>query len=253
MAGLIRTANRSTGDDILKYGGRVSVISRQVPAGSAPAMIDPLTLSPVAWWDASDAGTITESGGAITDWEDKSGNGWHLSQATSSKRPTYETAIINGLNAAMWPIGNNDDHMSTAAGTFHIRELYAVLQYGESAFTNYDGILGSRNSDWWISGDAGPGPGMQAGTFDAAYINGDNGTNRFSNVFPEIESPCLLRVVAPSLRSTTAGVNIGMDRDLDSLNRGWSGYICEMLVFSTLLSSGDRASLGATLMDKWGI
>lgn len=53
----------------------------------------------VAWWDASDARTITDAGsGAVSQWNDKSGNGRNLTQSTSGKRPTTGTRTKNSLN-----------------------------------------------------------------------------------------------------------------------------------------------------------
>ena len=43
----------------------------------------------VAWFDASNAGTITHSSNAVSQWADKSGRGNHAIQATASAKPTY--------------------------------------------------------------------------------------------------------------------------------------------------------------------
>jgi len=232
--------------------GTVAAVVGTIEDDDAPTF-DPLTLSPVAWWDASDASTITTSGGKIQTWADKSGNGLTLSEVNViNPRPDYTTAAMNGLNAAEWPAGDNGIALATASAAFAIQEMYVVLQYDGSAFTNFDGILGAFNNTWYISGNN-VGTALQSGTFDGAFINGNNGTNRFSNVFTEIQSPCLLRVKNTTAYSSTTRVGFGMDRNLVSLGRGWSGYIGEMLVFDTLLPSGDRTDLETYLMDKWGI
>lgn len=44
----------------------------------------------LAWWDASDDGTVTTANGAVTQWNDKSGKGNHLTEATNT--PTHSTA-----------------------------------------------------------------------------------------------------------------------------------------------------------------
>lgn len=49
------------------------------------------------WLDASDASTITETGGAVSAWNDKSGNGHHATQATGSLQPAYSATSFNGL------------------------------------------------------------------------------------------------------------------------------------------------------------
>ena len=38
----------------------------------------------ILWLDASDSSTITEVSGAVSQWDDKSGNGNHVSQGTMS-------------------------------------------------------------------------------------------------------------------------------------------------------------------------
>lgn len=66
---------------------------------------DLLALSPLALWDAgagvySDAGTTpAPDAGAVQQWNDLSGNGHHVSQATAGARPTYRAAVesLNGL------------------------------------------------------------------------------------------------------------------------------------------------------------
>lgn len=50
------------------------------------------------WLDASDAATITQSSGTVSQWNDKSGNGVNISQATAASRPAYQTNQINGLS-----------------------------------------------------------------------------------------------------------------------------------------------------------
>ena len=40
------------------------------------------------WLDASDASTITESGGAVSQWADKSANNNHAYQGTAERQPT---------------------------------------------------------------------------------------------------------------------------------------------------------------------
>ena len=43
----------------------------------------------ILWLDASDASTITLNGSNVTQWNDKSGNGYHASQAVATDQPAY--------------------------------------------------------------------------------------------------------------------------------------------------------------------
>ena len=47
-----------------------------------------------AWYDATDESTITESGGAVSQWADKSGNDNHVTQGTGVNQPTYTNNIV---------------------------------------------------------------------------------------------------------------------------------------------------------------
>jgi len=67
----------------------------------------PLHLSPQLWLDASDTSTITESGGAVSQWNDKSGNGYNFSQGTAAAQPTTGVTLQNGLNVLNFDGGDN--------------------------------------------------------------------------------------------------------------------------------------------------
>lgn len=48
----------------------------------------------IAWYDASNAASIIQSGGAVSQWSDLSGNGHHLTQATGANQPTYAANAV---------------------------------------------------------------------------------------------------------------------------------------------------------------
>lgn len=74
--------------------------------GFAPTDISGL----VAWYDASNAASITHVAGAVSQWNDLSGNGYHLKQGTGSLQPTTGTTL-NGLNSITF----NGDGLDTDA------------------------------------------------------------------------------------------------------------------------------------------
>lgn len=55
---------------------------------------NPLHYAPKLWLDGADASTVTESSGAVSKWDDKSGNNNDVTQDTEANKPTYEN---NGL------------------------------------------------------------------------------------------------------------------------------------------------------------
>jgi hypothetical protein len=57
----------------------------------------PAEITTQLWLDAADAGTITIDTG-VSQWNDKSGNGYNVVQATTSEQPALLTAELNGLD-----------------------------------------------------------------------------------------------------------------------------------------------------------
>jgi|688.fasta_scaffold121886_3 hypothetical protein len=83
------------------------------------------TLSrPALWFDAADASTITVSTG-ISEWRDKSGNGRHISQSTSSFRPIYSQTVLNSLPVVVFD-GSND-YLTTTSFPTSFTELYIYI------------------------------------------------------------------------------------------------------------------------------
>lgn len=70
------------------------------------AAFSPLDLSPQAWYDASDTSTITQSGGAVSQWNDKSGNGRNVTQSTAAAQPGTGAITQNGLNVLTFDGGD---------------------------------------------------------------------------------------------------------------------------------------------------
>jgi len=71
-------------------------------------VVNPLDYKPSLWLDASDTTTITESSGSVSQWNDKSGNDFHVSQGTSANQPVTGTRTINGLNVLDFNVGTSN-------------------------------------------------------------------------------------------------------------------------------------------------
>jgi hypothetical protein len=89
-----------------------------------------LDLSPVVWLDAADATTITASLGAVSQWNDKSGNGFHVTQAFGARQPLTGAATINGLNVLTF---DGNDSMSNLSVPSSSRPHTYVIVAKETA------------------------------------------------------------------------------------------------------------------------
>ena len=80
-------------------------IGLSVPVAST-FPFSPMALRPALWLDATDKDSITETGGAISEWRDKVLSR-PFTQATAANQPTYESGGINSLASVKFD-GVND-------------------------------------------------------------------------------------------------------------------------------------------------
>jgi hypothetical protein len=105
-------------------------------AGEA-ALWTPANITTALWLDAADASTITESGGAVSQWNDKSGNGRNATQGTVNRRPVV---TANGLaSKSVITFDGTDDFMDVVTtvfqgiGNFQVHWIYAMLGAGSGS------------------------------------------------------------------------------------------------------------------------
>lgn len=249
-------------------------------ANSAAAAWSPAQITTALWLDAADASTITTVGGVVSQWNDKSGNGRHLSQITAASRPAYQATGLNGLPTLQFD-GGNDFLQNTS------------FSFGNSAFTFYCVMQSSVPS-----GGAGslfiasPVPSNVSQLSELVYVNGIGGYQTISLKSPAIDSSYIepqigastthlttaqiisagydgggsspsnhvFSVNGSALTSTTSGAaayysevgfSIGM-RPLQSSVQ-FNGKISEIVFCASLLSSTTRQQVEGYLAWKWGL
>jgi hypothetical protein len=108
-----------------------------VITGSQKVNWDPSLISTALWLDANDSATITQSGGAITTWADKSGNGRN---ATADGNPTYSATGMSTSKPAVQLDGTGDAFVSsiTGIGSFNALDIYMVTQTTAAAAADTD-------------------------------------------------------------------------------------------------------------------
>ena len=93
---------------------------------------DPAAITTALWLDAADSSTVTTVSGAVSQWNDKSGNGRHATQSDATRRPAFTSAAINGYSALTFD-GTNDG--LTCGDAFHSANLliFAVAKTSNAA------------------------------------------------------------------------------------------------------------------------
>lgn len=140
------------------------MIRRRAMMGRSVAGWTPAEITTVVWLDASDADTVTLNSG-VQQWSDKSGNGFHATQATASLRPAYTTQI-NNLNVVTFT--NHYLINTVASRNTDIRSDFIVFR--ENTTVNYAGVIS------WI-----PLTGSDHDQSDAYTLNSGGGSHIFAH------------------------------------------------------------------------
>ena len=212
-----------------------------------------------AWWDASDASTITDTGGLVDSWDDKSGNAATLT-ATTTQRPTTASSSQNGLNTLTLN-GTSTVLRDTTVDTLTTdNTVFCVMKSSATAATRsmFNGT---------------------SGTYQALYITGSTGSKSFNlyrggvSVLLVFGDETVWRIY--TYKSSSASFDSfgrvngvqGADQAVGSSKGGgwtlfanhsgtaefWEGEAAEVIAYDTALSDADIASVETYLSDKWGI
>jgi hypothetical protein len=103
-----------------------------------------LLLGPTLWLDASDITTITESGGAVSQWNDKSGNGFNVSQGTGAAQPTTGSLTRNGLNVLSFDGGDVLAYSGTT--NFNVGDFTVFVVAEQTSNVQFAGLISLHNT-----------------------------------------------------------------------------------------------------------
>ena len=222
----------------------MSVLGHRLRAYVRPSGFDPLSISGLQFWiDSDDASTFTYSSGTeVSQWNDKSGNARHVSQANASLQPSRSTTR-NSLSTVAF-VDANGDILSTASVTItQPMTIFGVIRYtnvntGAHTIISGSGLSIYTNLDLWkMYGGA----EINAGSDDANWhymtwvANGASSSIRKDGV------------TGVSGNAGTGGFASPIDIGAD-----WDGDMAEMLIYNTALGTTDRDAVESYLATKWG-
>lgn len=230
------------------------------------------------WLDSNDATTITKDGSnRVAQWNDKSGTGNNVVQATSGNKPVWTANQLNGKPTLAFVAASSQVMMKTtptALGSLTNMSVYAVwksnINGGDRSLMAVDDIGGLGRS-WSINRD-------QFSTFNIrAYLEGNSGgsvylagVNGASDTYKYFKltyngstgatllingslssasnmgSPQALHVVTSNLCIGCLQFSSGTGSNL------LDGAVAEILVYNRILSATEDAQEKNYLSAKWG-
>jgi hypothetical protein len=213
----------------------------------------PLDLSPTLWLDASDETTITESGGAVSQWDDKSGNGYDLTQATGTYQPKTGTATINSLNTMEFDalnsqyLGNSSVPFSGTSYT-----MFAVYEINPSDTTYIVSSFDTLGVYAYVATSGSGVTSLHAAVTDTSlYVDGVEftGTTR-GEVFTAIgTAPAVVRATFTS--TSTDGFSAGYP-STNQFSFGSGTKVAEIIVVGSPTAQ-EISDTETYLANKWGI
>jgi hypothetical protein len=236
------------------------------------------------WLDAADTATISLSGSAVTQWNDKSGNSRNFAQGTAGNRPLSGTRTQNGKNVIDFD-GTDDRLVSSSASStwtfLHDGSLYTLFVAVERDVTagsqdiignngnasNQTGVVLSNFSTGGINhyitrSVSGQPPvdnatGIVISGFYYSSVVANPGTGTASNrsaIRYKSGSPIQnnVQTYAPAGGSPSNDLAIG-DSKGNTTNLPWNGAIGEILIYNSQLNATDLGLVNSYLAAKWGV
>ena len=232
---------------------------------SGAAKFSPLSISgALLWLDASDAATITQSGGSISQWADKSGRA-NNATAAGAARPTIQAAAQNGKDTVRFTASSSQRMQLSSAidltgGVFTVA---AVLRLGGPTGSlvvdtlGYSGaaadwVLELNYGNWVLSSTIYE---HNAGAFAGATFSGYNQVVAVSTG----QGPPFSGHVSSTVNNAPTGLSNypgGSTGYFDLVGYGANAYsngeIAEILVYNSSLTSGQLSALYMYQKAKWG-
>lgn len=230
--------------------------------------VEPIMTNLIAWYDAADESTIIEATavGRVSQWRDKSGNGYHASQATASWQPVTGANTLNGhnvVNFALQRLIAAGAAAPTQDYTLYIvvsipknpNHISQIIDLSESAgntptlITLDDNTTGNLKHTWGVSYLQTP---NYAFTYSTPHciVAKYNGTTRSL----KLDSTEYTDTVSPITYSAGTGIGIGTTSKTgfaQGIETG--GYIAEILIYHTAHSVDEVSENQSYLNAKWGL
>lgn len=113
----------------------------------------------VVWLNAGNSSSITQSSGAVSQWNDLSGRGYHFSQATSARRPVYNATGGPNSRPAISFTATSQHYLTTptipatitytsGVSSFAVVNFSAAISSGYPRI--YDFAIGQDNNSIWF-------------------------------------------------------------------------------------------------------
>lgn len=228
--------------------------------GGVPIMLSSCFL----WLDAADDNTITKSSGLVSQWNDKSSNGFNVTQGTGANQPETDSVTQNSLNvldfdqtdfliipSGFYTISNGANTVFCVNKTDDNNRLQILIGTAE---------LGSTRMDLRHSATIGT-ITYQSRTASGSGVDKTGITETDFNIMMGRRTGTTQAIAFNGGAEATntngadeAGVDAASVGGFDeSTTFGFDGQIAEIIVYDRSLSAAEITAVNQYLSTKWGI
>lgn len=196
----------------------------------------------------------------VSSWVDSSSSGNDVAQATGGSQPLYKTNIINSLPSVLFD-GTDDFLASGTAAAAANNSQFIVTQptLNTASQKAYACMVHFRSNSFMVAKLA----TSFWGTFALADYSSTNALTSGTNYLLECTTPnanLYQKGVGPLGAPPGAAVvgpigatTIGIGKDVVNANRQYAGYISEVILYDSVLSSGNRVLVENYLIAKYAL
>ena len=204
-----------------------------------------------AWFDASDTTTISDSGGTVTEWRDKTGYGRNLDDAQGT--PTTNATTLNGNNVIDFN-GTTDQLRGQLPALSRTHTIFVVAKLTTDDVVISEYGSGSKrfglpafNDPNWVADGYGVGGTRGLNVDHVPWLlmgraDGDTLSNEFQVNRIQVGTSSAIN----RFKGLTVGNNPSGANDLD-------GYVAEIIMYNRALTDSEVTQVYDYLSDKWGV
>lgn len=207
------------------------------------------------WLDAADSSTVIRSGSSVSQWNDKSGNGYNATQISSSNQPTYSGSNIRFVSAnQQWLslsqtygnlfLGNSPFNVFIVAfGSGYGFITGEASAFGQNLFLGY-GLIDNYNL--YLSGT--PPVADSINSINGFEYTGSSGTTgrlyqNGSNYASVVSTLVLTAFTGPQIGRRYTGGSVAYH----------DHTFCEIITYFVNLTTAQRQQVEGYLAWKWGL
>ena len=218
----------------------------------------PLSVQGCALWlDAADTSSMVMNGSTVSQWNDKSGRGYNMTQPTAGNQPTRAVGangntILTFTQSSSTVLSNTSFPAFIGSGP----ATYFLVEYNMSAPTGNPGPFGyssGPNFALIMQYNAGFTGGLQP--FQSGVSSFTSATPRLDFLYKANDGTNIIGYIngtQQTVSDSSSGTYSGTFYVGFATNGYISGNICDLVVYRFALSTSQRQSIEGYLAQKWG-